>query len=140
MKKVLSTQNDTAALIIRLGLGIMIWPHGAQKLLGWFDGRGYFATIASMGESGIPAPLAFLAIVAEFFGGLGLIFGCLTRIAALGVLVVMLVAVFKVHLKNGFFLPGGFEFHLLAIAMALAIILRGGGALSLDRLISSRRS
>jgi putative oxidoreductase len=88
-------------------------------------------------QMGIPAPLAFLAICAEFFGGLGLIVGLLSRIAALGITVNMLVAIAKVHSSNGFFMNWagqqkgeGFEYHLLAIALAIVVMIKGPGALS----------
>ena len=92
----------------------------------------------------IPAPFAFLAIAAEFFGGLGLIFGLLTRVAALGIFCNMLVAVAMVHHQFGFFMNWagtqkgeGFEFHLLALAMTVVLMIRGAGAASVDRLLSS---
>ena len=98
------------------------------------------------GPMGIPAVFAFLAIAAEFFGGLGLIVGFLSRIAAFGILVNMVVAILKVHMVNGFFMNWtgaqkgeGFEYHLLAIVIALAIIVRGAGALSVDYSLSHRR-
>jgi putative oxidoreductase len=112
-------------------------------MLGWFGGYGFSGTMAFFTKMmGIPAPLAFLAILAEFLGGLGLIFGLLSRIAAFGIGVNMLVAIAMLHGQFGFFANWsgtqkgeGFEFHLLVIAMVLAIIIRGAGALSLDRAI-----
>src|SRR5690349_236668 len=126
----LHTNRNKALAIIRLALGLVMFPHGAQKMLGWFGGGGFEATMASFERMGIPAPFAFLAIAAEFFGSLGLILGFLARIAAFGVLCNMLVAVFKVHAANGFFMNWtgkqkgeGFEYHLMAIAIALAVVL-----------------
>src|SRR5438067_12759463 len=101
---ILRTSNSTALTIARLGLGVVMYPHGAQKLLGWFGGNGFTATMGFFEHQGIPAPLAFLAIVAEFFGGLGLILGFLTRIASFGVLCNMAVAIGMVHARNGFFM------------------------------------
>ncbi len=139
MRKLLNTPNDFALTVARLALGSMILVHGSQKMLGLFGGPGYAGTVQFMGSMGIPAPFAVLAIMAEFFGGLGLIFGGLTRIAALGVASVMLTAVYKVHLANGFFMNWmgtqkgeGVEFFILAVGLALVVMIRGAGALSLD--------
>ena len=144
MRKILSTSNDFILTLVRLVLGVVFFAHGAQKMLGWFGGYGFHGTMGFFtAKMGIPAPLAFLAICAEFFGGLGLIVGLLSRIAAFGITVNMLVAIATVHAANGFFMNWtgqqkgeGFEYHLLAIAMGLAIVIRGAGAFSLDRLLS----
>lgn len=111
-------------------------------MLGWFGGYGFSATVGFFEHQGIPALFAFLAIAAEFLGGLGLILGFLGRIAAFGILCNMVVAVFMVHGRNGLFMNWsgaqkgeGFEYHLLAICMALAVIVAGSGAVSLDRLL-----
>lgn len=140
LQRLLRTENDPAALIARVALGVVIFPHGAQKVLGWFGGGGYEATMAGFGSMGIPAPFAFLAIVSEFAGSLGLVLGCLTRIAAFGILCNMVVAAVMVSAPHGFFMNWygtqqgeGYEFHLLAIGLALALVIRGGGALSVDR-------
>jgi putative oxidoreductase len=143
MKKLMSTNNDVALTILRLVLGIVFFAHGSQKMLGWFGGFGFHGTMGFFTNMGMPAPMAFLIICTEFFGGLGLIFGLLTRIAALGIDGLMIGAIFMVHLQNGFFMNWmgtqkgeGFEFHLLAIGMAAALLLRGAGAFSLDRALS----
>jgi len=141
LSKLFKTDADWVSTILRVVLGIVLFAHGAQKMLGWFGGYGFSGTMGFFTNMmGIPAPLAFLAIVAEFFGGLGLIFGLLSRIAAFGIGVNMLVAIATVHRHFGFFTNWsgtqkgeGFEFHLLVIAIVLAIIVRGAGALSLDR-------
>jgi putative oxidoreductase len=105
MNRLIATNNDFALTIARLSLGIMIVAHGSQKALGLFGGHGFFATMSTMTDKmGIPAVFAFLAIVAEFFGGLGLIVGALSRVAAFGVGAVMAVAMFKFHLIHGFFM------------------------------------
>ena len=142
MRKLLSTSNDLTLTILRLVMGVVFFAHGAQKMLGWFGGYGFHGTMGFFTHAGIPAPLAFLAICAEFFGGLGLIVGLLSRIAAVGITVNMLVAIATVHAANGFFMNWfgnqkgeGFEYHLLAIAMGLAIMIKGAGAFSLDRLL-----
>jgi putative oxidoreductase len=144
LRKLLATDDSTATAILRVVLGVVFFAHGAQKMLGWFGGNGFSGTMGYMTAMlHIPAPFAFLAICAEFFGGLGLILGLLTRVAAFGIMVNMLVAVFTVHLKFGFFANWtgtqkgeGIEFHLLVIAMTLFFILRGGGAASVDRRLS----
>jgi len=139
----LSTDGLAVPLVLRLTLAVVMFPHGAQKLLGWFGGHGFRGTMAFFTKSGIPAPLAFLAIVAEFLGPIGLALGLLTRVAALGLGVVMLVAALTVHGKHGFFMnwygtqPGeGYEYHLLALGIALALVIGGGGAWSVDALIA----
>lgn len=143
-KKILQTENDLANLILRVTLGIVFFPHGAQKMLGWFGGYGFAGTMGFFTGSGIPWIFAFLAIVAEFFGALGLITGLLTRIAAFGIGCVMAVAM-TMHLQNGFFMNWsgkqageGFEYHLLALAIAVALMIRGGGRWSVDGIISGR--
>ncbi|HEY1185579.1 MAG TPA: DoxX family protein [Bryobacteraceae bacterium] len=146
-QKLIGTSNSIPLAIVRLMLGLVMFPHGAQKMLGWFGGHGFSGTMGFFTHQGIPAPLAFLAIAAEFFGGLGLIVGFLSRIAAFGVLCNMAVAVLTVHFHNGFFMNWagtnkgeGFEYHLLAIAMALAVMIGGAGAPSVDRALRVRRS
>jgi putative oxidoreductase len=139
----LETNGDWVLALARVVLGVVFFAHGAQKLLGWFGGHGLNATIGMFRDQlGIPTPLAYLAIAAEFFGGLGLIVGLLARVAALGVAVTMVVAMVKVHLQHGFFLNWfgdkqghGFEYHLLAIALAVLLIVHGAGAGSLDRVL-----
>lgn len=144
-RKLFSTSNDFVLTIVRLVLGVTFFMHGAQKMLGWFGGYGFHATMGTFTHYlGIPAPLAFLAICAEFFGGLGLLVGLLSHVAALGIIVNMLVAIATVHHVNGFFMNWtgqqkgeGFEFHLLAIALAIVVLIKGSGAVSIDRAIAS---
>jgi putative oxidoreductase len=146
MKKIMNTANDVALTSLRLVLGVVFFAHGAQKMLGWFGGYGFHGTMGFLTQkAGLPAPVALLVICVEFFGGLGLIVGLLTRIAALGIGVEMIGAVFMVHLQNGFFMNWagnqkgeGFEYHLLAIAVAGALLLRGAGAFSVDRVLSEK--
>jgi putative oxidoreductase len=140
IRKLLATNNDVLPLILRLTLGLVMFPHGAQKLLGWFGGGGFSATMQGMTGMGLPAVIVFLVIVAEFFGALGLITGFLTRFSAFGIATVMLGAVATVHAKVGFFMNWfgqqqgeGFEYHLLVIGIAVALMIRGGGLLSVDR-------
>ncbi len=144
-RKILNTDNDTTSFILRLILGIVFFPHGAQKLLGWYGGYGYSGTMGFFTETlGIPAIFAFLAIAAEFFGALGLITGFLTRIAAFGLGAVMLVAM-QMHVQNGFFMNWsgqqqgeGYEYHLLALAIVITLIIKGAGRWSVDRVLSYR--
>jgi len=144
IRRICATDDSAATAILRVVLGIVFFAHGAQKMLGWFGGFGFAGTMGFFtGMMHIPAPLAFLAIGAEFFGGIGLILGFLTRIAAFGIGVNMLVAIMTVHHTFGFFMNWagtqkgeGFEFHLLVFAMAAFLMIRGGGAFSIDRLLT----
>ena len=147
-KRIIATNTDITTTILRLILGAVFFPHGAQKMLGWFGGYGFTGTMGFFtGAMHIPALFAFLAIAAEFFGGIGLLFGFLTRIAAFGILTNMVVAVVMVHSHFGFFMNWtgqqkgeGYEYHLLALAIAVVLMIRGGGAVSVDRLLSARPS
>jgi putative oxidoreductase len=137
------TGDDPAALVLRLVLGIVFFAHGAQKVLGWFGGYGASATLDAMTKQGLPAFLVVLVMVAEFAGSIGLILGFLTRLAALGVGCVMLGAILMVHGKVGFFMNWfgnqqgeGYEYHLLALGLAVALVIKGGGLLSVDRALS----
>jgi putative oxidoreductase len=143
-KKLLQTEDDTATMILRVLLGVVFFPHGMQKLLGLFGGPGFAGTM-HMFETylSIPALFAFLAIIAEGLGSLGLLSGFLTRLSAFGIGTNMVVAVLMIHHKFGFFMnwdgkqPGeGIEYHILVIAIALALIIRGGGKWSVDRAIA----
>ncbi len=141
------TKNDLALAVPRLMLGIVFFPHGAQKMLGWFGGGGFHGTMAYFETQGIPVIFAFLAIAAEFFGSLGLILGFLSRIAAFGIAVNMLVAIATTHARNGFFMNWtghqkgeGFEFHLLVLGIAAMVMVAGSGAASLDWIIYRNKS
>jgi putative oxidoreductase len=145
LSRILKTDsNDRVATLLRVTLGLVMFPHGAQKALGWFGGYGFSGTMGFFTQQmGIPAFFAFLAILAEFAGSLGLITGLLTRVGALGIASVMAVAVLTSHLSNGFFMNWygnqkgeGFEYHLLALGIALAVMIRGGGAYSADAKLS----
>jgi len=135
----LHTQDDIGPFIARVILGIVMLPHGLQKLLGMFGGAGFSGTVDFFVSSGVPAFVAVLIIIGESFGSLGLIFGFLSRLAALGIAIIMLGAIFMVHLQNGFFMNWfgnkageGFEFHLLAVGLALIVLIKGGGKWSVD--------
>ena len=147
-QRVVNTANNYIVMIVRLVLGVIFLAHGAQKMLGWFGGYGYHGTMGFFTQQmGIPAVFAFLAIAAEFFGGLGLLVGFLGRIAAFGIFCNMVVAVLLVHRHYGLFMNWygsqkgeGFEYHLLALALALAIMVRGSGAISVDQLLTKPSS
>ena len=144
IRKLIATDNDRATAILRFVLGVIFFAHGAQKMLGWFGGYGFTGTMGFFTNvMHIPALFAFLAICAEFFGGLGLIFGFLTRFAALGVFSNMIVAIAMVHRQFGFFMNWtgaqkgeGFEYHLLVLAVTAFLMIRGAGAFSLDRALA----
>ncbi len=146
MKRIVSTPRDGALTLIRLVLGIVFFAHGAPKMLGWFGAYGFTGTMNYFTKAQhIPPLFAFLAIAAEFFGGLGLIAGLFGRVAAAGISVTMLVAVALVHFPNGFFMNWsgaqkgeGFEYHLLVLALAAVLIVKGSGAFSLDRVVAAR--
>jgi putative oxidoreductase len=140
MKALFRTQDSLPLLLVRLALGIVMLPHGLQKTLGLFGGPGFSGTMGMFASLGMPALLAFLVILSESLGSLGLIVGFLTRVAAFGCAAVMLGAISMVHWQNGFFMnwlgkqPGeGFEYHILALGMAAALVIGGGGKASVDR-------
>ena len=138
------TNDGIAPLIARVTLRLVMFPHGAQKALGWFGGYGFSGTMGFFTQQmHIPAPLAFLAIAAEFAGAIGLILGAFSRVAAFGIATNMVVAILTVHLANGFFMNWfgaqkgeGFEYHLLAIGLALIVMIYGAGKASIDRVIA----
>ena len=144
LKRLFVTDNDVSALVLRIFLAAVFFPHGAQKVLGWFGGQGLQATLHTFAvHMHIPPALAILAIAAEFLGPIGLVLGLLTRVAAFGIAFSMGVAIFLVHFKFGFFMNWfgkqageGFEYHLLVIAIGLALMIKGGGLWSIDRALS----
>lgn len=146
LNKLLATENDYGALILRLVLGVVMFPHGAQKLFGWFGGNGFAGTMHHFTENmGIPYLVALLVVLAESLGAIGLTVGALTRIAAFGIGCVMVGAIVTVHWQYGFFMNWfgnksgeGFEYHILAIGICLALMLRGAGALSVDRWLAGK--
>jgi len=146
LNRMLRTKDDASTLVLRVMLGAVFFPHGAQKALGWFGGHGLEGTLGFFTQKmGMPFPVAALVIAAEFLGALGLITGFLTRLSAFGIFCVMTGSIYMVHWRNGFFMNWlgnqsgeGFEYHLLAIAIAVALMIKGGGALSLDRKLAGR--
>jgi putative oxidoreductase len=144
IKRVFTTDGSLSGTILRVALGVVIFPHGAQKLLGLFGGGGLSATLKWL-ESAfhVPVYLALAVVLAESVGAVALVAGFCTRLAALAIAVDMAVAVYLVHWKFGFFMNWngkqageGFEFHILAIAIALALAIKGGGLWSVDRVLA----
>lgn len=140
LRWIIDTPADSYLLICRLILGGVMFAHSTQKILGWFGGQGFASTLQSFRDNlGVPLVLAVLALFAEFLGSLGLILGFLGRMAAVAIIAVMVGAVLLVHLDNGFFMNWmgtnrgeGYEFHLLAIGLALPMLAKGSGAVSVD--------
>jgi putative oxidoreductase len=145
---VITTASDYSALVARVVLAAAIFPHGAQKLLGWFGGSGFSASMEHLiGDYGVPPALAFLTIVVEFVGPPALAVGFLTRVAALGIGAVMVGATVLVHLPFGFFMNWfgrsqgeGFEYHVVVLGLVAVLLIKGGGILSVDHQLSSKRS
>lgn len=146
MKAFFQTDDSWTGLILRLTLGVVMWPHGAQKLLGWYGGFGFDGTLGFFTEKmGLPWFIAFLIIIGESFGSLGLLAGFLTRFCAASIGVIMLGAITLVHWPNGFFMNWfgkqageGYEYHLLVLGIATVLTLIGGGRWSVDRQIAQR--
>jgi len=144
---IFKTYPSWAPIFARLTLGIIFFAHGSQKLLGWFGGSGWSGTIQFFEQSGVPPFLAGLLIITEFFGGIAIILGFFTRLAALGLTIAMLVAIFKVHLQNGFFLnwfnvPNmghGIEYSLALIGLSLSLLVWGAGNLSVDQMVGGEK-
>jgi putative oxidoreductase len=147
VRRLTDTRDDAAPLVARAALGALLFPHSAQHALGWFGGYGFRGTLGWMTDTlGFPAPLAALAIVVELTAPFALAAGLFVRVAALGVIGLM-VGALSTHLPNGFFMnwfgalkagDEGFEYHLLVIALAAVVLLAGGGAHSVDRAIATR--
>lgn len=143
-----ATSDDAGPAILRLTLAFVFFPHGAQKLLGWFGGFGFSGTMDYLtGAAGLPAVIALLVILIEFFGPLALAAGFFTRAAALGIGAVMVGAIATQHWQHGFFMNWtgqqageGFEYHLLVLGIVLVLLLKGSGALSLDRILGADRA
>jgi putative oxidoreductase len=148
MNKLIATNsNNTTALIARLALGLTIFPHGAQKLLGWFGGYGFTGTMGYFTtQAHLPYIIGLLVILIEFFGSLFLIFGFLSRFAAIGFIGIYIGAVATVHAANGFFMNWnmeaakgeGWEYFIMLFALAIIVLIAGGGKASIDAAISKR--
>ena len=146
MKRLFATDDGWSGLILRLTLGLVMFPHGAQKLLGWYNGFGFSGTMNFFTEQmHLPWLIAFLIIVGESFGSLGLLVGFLTRFTAASIGVIMLGAISLVHWPHGFFMNWfgkqageGYEYHLLVLGISLALVIIGAGRWSVDGLIAKQ--
>lgn len=141
LNKILTSEAGVAALILRVPVGLILAAHGAQKLFGWFGGNGLAGTAGWLSSMGMEPGLlmAILAGGAEFFCGLALVLGLLTRPAALIAAFTMLVAIFSVHIISGLFIAnGGYEYALTLMVALLALAVQGGGAISMDKALSEK--
>jgi putative oxidoreductase len=146
MRQLFYTDNAWTGLVLRLTLGLVMFPHGAQKLLGWYGGFGFAGTMGFFTETmHLPWIVAFLVVVGESFGSIALLLGLLTRFTAASFIVIMLGAITTSHLPNGFFMNWfgkqqgeGYEYHLLVIGLSLALVITGAGKWSVDRLIAEK--
>jgi putative oxidoreductase len=145
IQRFLRTDPDNVGLLVqRVVLGFVMFPHGAQKLLGWFGGYGFDGTMEFFTSAmHLPSPIAFLVIMGEFFGALLLVAGLGTRFAASGITAIMLGAVLTTHLHVGFFMNWfgaqqgeGFEFHVLALALSIPLMVWGGGRYAADSVLA----
>ena len=143
--KIFRTNNDWTGLVTRLTIGLILFPHGAQKMLGIFGGYGFSGTMGFFtGTMHLPWLIGFLVIIIEFFGSLSLIAGFASRLWSVLVIIEMFGAVITTHLNNGFFMNWagnqkgeGFEYHLLLIGLALATLINGSGKFSADEKIAT---
>jgi putative oxidoreductase len=139
VQKILSTNAGWGALALRVPVGIIFAAHGAQKLFGWFGGYGLEGTAGWMDSIGLSPGMvmAFLAGAAEFFGGIALVLGLLTRPAAFALSIAMLVAIFAVHFQNGLFMSNnGYEFGLALLAASVSLLFSGAGKASVDSMLA----
>jgi len=140
--------TNWASLVTRITVGAIIFPHGAQKLLGWFGGYGYNGTMNYLTEgAGLPWIIAFLVIIIESLGSLALIAGLFTRLVAIGMFFLFIGIILTAHLDGGFFMnwygqqkPEGYEYHLLVLGLSLATIISGAGKWSIDRLLFNKNN
>ena len=147
LQRAIATSDTWTGTMARIVLAVVMFPHGAQKLLGWFGGYGFEGTLGFFTKQmGLPAPLAASVILIEFGAPLLLLFGLGTRFAAAGIGAIMIGAIVTVHASQGFFMNWagtqtgeGYEYHLLALALVGVLLVQGGGQLSLDRWLSARR-
>jgi putative oxidoreductase len=137
------TGRSPALLFIRLALGVVMFAHGAQKVFGWYGGQGFEKTIQTFAGLGFAPWMTVVLMFIELVGSLGLIFGLLTRLSALGITITISVCMYMNHIKNGFFMNWfgtqsgeGFEYHILVLGITFALMASGGGLLSIDRAIA----
>jgi putative oxidoreductase len=144
LQKIVKTENRFDLTILRIALGGVMFAHGAQKMLGWFGGNGFSATVNAFGQyMHIAAPIAVLVILIEFFGSLMLIAGSFTRVAALGMFGLFIGIIMTTH-PDSFFMNWsgqakgeGIEYDLLILGMSLVLLISGGGKFSLDSKLSN---
>lgn len=143
-RELMRTDNSPTQLFIRVALGVVMFPHGAQKVLGWFGGPGITKTLQAFAGMGFPAWSVAALMAVESLGAVLLVFGFLTRLWAIGIGASITICMFLSHVQNGFFMNWfgqqqgeGFEYHLLVIGICLALLVKGGGALSVDRKLFS---
>ncbi|GAB2817512.1 DoxX family protein [Ferruginibacter profundus] len=143
MKSIFETNNDWTGLLLRLTIGIVIFPHGAQKLLGWFGGYGFTGTMNFFTATvGLPWIIGFAVILLEFFGSLLLVMGLGSRLITISMIALSIGIIFTSHIQNGFFMNWfgnqkgeGYEYFLLVIGLSATLLLNGSGKLSLDKLL-----
>lgn len=146
MNWLFQTDESWSGFITRVALGLVIFPHGAQKMLGWYGGNGFSGTMGFFTEQmGLPAVIALLVIIGEFFGSLGLLIGFLTRFTAVSLGLIMVGAMAMVHQQHGFFMNWfgqqageGYEYHVLVIGMCLALMVAGAGKWSVDGAVAEK--
>ncbi len=145
--KILKTDNDYTGLIIRLTLGIVMFPHGAQKILGWYGGPGFQAELGHLQEMGIPWLVAVMVILIEFFGAISLIIGLVSRLWAIAFGGLFIGIIFMEHFQYGFFMNWfgnqegeGYEYHLLVIGLCLALWVQGSGRFSIDSFLLQKKN
>ncbi len=143
-QKIFSTNNDYAGLVTRLAIALIIFPHGAQKMLGWFNGFGFSGMMNYFtGTMHLPWVIAFLVIIIEFFGTISLGVGFASRFWSIAILILFIGIIFTAHIQNGFFMNWfgtqkgeGYEFDLLVIGLCIATLINGSGKFSVDKIIS----
>lgn len=138
--RLFKTNNDLTGLVTRLTLGLILFPHGAQKAIGWFGGYGFTGTMGFFTDTlHLPWIIGFLVIIIEFIGALSLLAGFASRIWSISIIILFLGIILTSHLNNGFFMNWfgnqkgeGYEFHLLIIGLSIAILINGSGKYSVD--------
>ena len=139
---IFNANNDWSGFILRLTIGLILFPHGAQKLLGWFGGPGFREEMEHLQHMHIPWVIALMVILIEFFGAVSLLIGFASRLWGLAFVLLFTGIIFIAHIQNGFFMNWfgnqqgeGFEYHLLVIGLCLALVVNGSGRMSVDRVI-----
>jgi putative oxidoreductase len=147
LRRFIYTEEKYSTFLLRIMLGLVLFPHGAQKMLGWFGGYGFTGTMNFFtGTAGLPWIIGFLVIIIEFFGAIFLITGFAVRLTAFAIIANMTGIIFKAHLQNGFFMNWfgnqageGYEYHLLVITMAVVLLISGAGKFSFDNALYQKQ-